>query len=466
MPKTKAPAPKGFASKPQAGTSTKKKDENDTEEKVAGEIGKTEVDLESSISSNAVKRGVDVLEKVVEDDDTNNSLDDDSASQPAEYEDLNGGKGSKVKGVMAYVDGNSATLETESRLEVIVGQEHTIEHDEGTSLKGSSVKPDRTEYIENQIDKMELTRNNSLQAESKEEKEAVADIDVDISETKGILVKQEERMDAQAQRKLLENLAEKNLASGKKVFVYPEVVKSDADIEVFIDRNSSALANENEIFIKGAFNGWRWKSFTEEMQKTDLKGDWWSCHLYVPREAYRIDFVFFNGGTLYENNNYGDYFVPVEGGLGESGFEDYLLQEKRKELQKLAAEQAERERQAEEQRRREAEKAASEADLAQAKMEVQKKREAIHQVMKLATKSVDGLWDVEPSIFKGENRVRLYYNRTARPLEHASEIWIHGGHNNWSDGLTIVEKLQRSERKDGDWWYTEGTYEKLLCFMY
>jgi len=148
------------------------------------------------------------------------------------------------------------------------------------------------------------------------------------------------------------------------------------------------LVNENEILINGAFNGWRWKSFTEKMHKTDLKGDWWPCPLCVPKEAYRIDFVFFNGGNVYENNNSSDFFVPVEGGLDESAFEDFLLEEKRKELEKIAAEQAERERQAEDQYKREAKKAASEADRAQAKMEVQKKREAIDRVMKFATKSV------------------------------------------------------------------------------
>ena len=112
------------------------------------------------------------------------------------------------------------------------------------------------------------------------------------------------------------------------------------------------MVNENEILINGAFNGWRWKSFTEKMHKTYLKGDWWPCPLCVPKEAYRIDFVFFNGGNVYENNNSSDFFVPVEGGLDESAFEDFLLEEKRKELEKIAAEQAERERQAEDQYKR------------------------------------------------------------------------------------------------------------------
>ncbi|KAI8026708.1 hypothetical protein LOK49_LG02G03144 [Camellia lanceoleosa] len=54
------------------------------------------------------------------------------------------------------------------------------------------------------------------------------------------------------------------------------------------------------------------------------------------------------------------------------------------ELDKLAKEQAERERQAEEQRRIEAEKAASEADRAQAREEVHRKKEILQELMKKA----------------------------------------------------------------------------------
>lgn len=264
-----------------------------------------------------------------------------------------------------------------------------------------------------------------------------------------------EYMNALEHERMLEDLAKENLSIGSKLFVYPQVVRPAQSIEVFLNRSLSSLVNENDVFIMGAFNGWRWKSFTERLQRTDLEGDWWSCRLYIPNEAYQMDFVFFNGDNVYENNDSKDFLLPVEGGMDALAFEDFMLEEKRKEHERQAAEQAEREKQEEEQHRKEAEKAAFGADKAQAKLEVEKKRESLHRVLQLAKISNDNVWCIEPSIFKGGDRVRLCYNRSFRPLSQTTEIWIHGGHNNWNEGLTIVGRLQKSDDKDGDWWCAE-----------
>ncbi|XP_043807776.1 soluble starch synthase 3, chloroplastic/amyloplastic isoform X2 [Manihot esculenta] len=251
----------------------------------------------------------------------------------------------------------------------------------------------------------------------------------------------------------IEELAEDNFSRGNKLFVYPHLVKPDQDIEVYLNRSLSTLNNEPNVLIMGAFNDWRWKSFTISLTKTHLKGDWWSCQVHVPKEAYKMDFVFFNGKNAYDNNDKKDFCIPVAGGMDAFAFDDFLLEERRREQEKLAREQAERERQAEEQRRREEEKAASEADRAQAKVETEKRREILHQLMKNAPRSVDNVWYIEPNEFRGEDLVQLYYNKSSGPLAHANDLWIHGGYNNWNNGLVVVEKLLKSERKDGDWWY-------------
>ncbi|XP_024927563.3 starch synthase 3, chloroplastic/amyloplastic isoform X1 [Ziziphus jujuba] len=261
--------------------------------------------------------------------------------------------------------------------------------------------------------------------------------------------------EANLRKEQIARLAEENLASGNKLFVFPQVVRPDQDIEVFLNRSLSTLNNEPDILIMGAFNDWKWKSFTVRLKKTHLSGDWWSCQIHVPKEAYKIDFVFFNGQSVYDNNDKKDFCISVEGGMDVFAFEDYLLEEKRKELEKLAKEQAEREKQAEEQRRIEAEKAASEADRAQARVEAERQREILQQLIKKAARSVENVWYIVPAEFKGKDLVQFYYNRSSGPLAHAKEIWIHGGHNNWKDGLTIVEKLVSSEKKDGDWWYAD-----------
>ncbi|KAJ4981622.1 hypothetical protein NE237_032459 [Protea cynaroides] len=262
-------------------------------------------------------------------------------------------------------------------------------------------------------------------------------------------------LDVDMRRQVVEDLAEENFSRGNKMFVYPLVVNPGEDIELFLNRSLSTLKDEPDVLIMGAFNDWRWKHFRVKLNKSHLNGDWWSCQLYVPKEAYKIDFVFFNGGDVYDNNDNKDFFIHVEGGMDVLAFEDFLLEEKRRELERLAAEQAERERQAEAERLKEAERAAREADKAQARMEVEKTREAIHQLMKKAVKSTDNVWCIEPNEFKGGDLVRLYYNRQSGPLAHANELWIHGGHNGWNEGLSITARLAHSERKEADWWYVD-----------
>lgn len=263
----------------------------------------------------------------------------------------------------------------------------------------------------------------------------------------------------------IERIVEEKLSQGTKVFSYPPVVKPDQDIEVFLNKSLSALSDEPHVVIMGAFNDWKWKSFSVRLNKTRLNGDWWSCQLYVPREAYQVDFVFFNGENVYDNNDQKDFRIPIEGGMDALAFEDFLLEEKRKELEELARLQSERERLAEEQRRIEADRAAKEEDRSRARVEVQRMRETLPQLLKNAVKSIDNVWYIEPSEFKDNDLIRLYYNRSSGPLAHANEIWIHGGHNNWKYGLSIVERFIKSVLKGDDWWYADGMlfYISMLC---
>ncbi|KAJ6978530.1 hypothetical protein NC653_026837 [Populus alba x Populus x berolinensis] len=94
-------------------------------------------------------------------------------------------------------------------------------------------------------------------------------------------------------------------------------------------------------------------------------------------------------------------------GMDAFGYDNFLLKEKQRELEKLPMEQAEKERLAEEQRQREAEKAASEADRAQARAETEKRRGMLQELMKKTARSVDDVWYIEPSEFKGEDMVNL-----------------------------------------------------------
>jgi hypothetical protein len=117
---------------------------------------------------------------------------------------------------------------------------------------------------------------------------------------------------------------------------------------------------------------------------SELGGDWWCCKLYIPKQAYRLDFVFFNGRTVYENDGNNDFMIQIESTMDEHLFEGFLAEEKQRELERLAIEEAERMRQAEEQRRRAEERAEDEADMAQAKVEVEMKKNKLQNVLGLA----------------------------------------------------------------------------------
>lgn len=265
-------------------------------------------------------------------------------------------------------------------------------------------------------------------------------------------------MEARKRYEDIARLAEERLLAGDKMFVFPPAVKPGTDVEVFLNKSLSSLRDEGEVLIMGAFNDWRWKSYTARLSRAEeTKGDdWWSCRVHVPDEAYKMDFVFFNGQSVYDNNEERDFCVPVEGGMDAFAFEDFLLAEKLRELEKIAKEEAEKEREAEERRRIEAEKAAKEVDRARARKETAERRERLRVSIDRALKSDDNVWYIEPTEFKGNDSVRLYYNTKSGPLAQSEELWIHGGHNDWSVGLTIVEKLFKSELKGGDWWVAKG----------
>lgn len=464
VPKTNVSAPKGFTPKRQVGRTRKKS--HDPQEDLSGS---SKFNMNSSSTSQFSEASVDektesshfgsvsTLSGIVEKSRTKQSKEGEKNGQDVgdvklvekvlNVEDERDETGTIMQ---EYMINNAANFEKgRMKSDRSIKMEKLSEFSDGSDLSTKA---------KGQMEKSIFIENQTTALHSEEE---VTMFGIDVIRCQHdkqtelydeLLAKRRLEMEAHAHRKLLEYLAKENFASGNKFFVFPMDIQANQVVEVFFNRNLSLLVNETDIFIKGAFNDWRWKSFNEKMHKCDLQGDWWSCRIYVPEQAYKMDFVFFNGGKVYENNDLKDFSHSVNGEMDKHIFEDFLLEVERKRLEKLAAEQAERERHAEEQHRREKEKAAMEADRAYAKLEVERKRKACQSVMALALESIDGLWYREYTLFKGENRFRLCYNRSSRPLELSPNIWIHGGYNNWTEGLSIVERLKKYEAKEGDWW--------------
>ncbi|XVE51111.1 hypothetical protein DITRI_Ditri02bG0012700 [Diplodiscus trichospermus] len=432
---SKGPAPKGFIPKKQVRTSTQRRDRKNIVEKDDSNIppssesvepNKTEIESNIALEEEST---IDLYQK--------NEVDEGEKEEPKE--DIPSG-GEEL--AFGQSNPNVETGRISKSHEDIAGlqKKETILTNDIVNTSRDVASEEKYLHVTETDDSVTI-KDESLLSDEK------------IIEDASLKLKLE--VEANLHKQEIEDLAEENLLRGKFFFVYPQIVKADEDIDVFFNRSFSTLNNEPDVLIMGAFNDWRWRSFTLRLNKTHLKGDWWSCQIHVPKEAYKMDFVFFNGQNVYDNNDRKDFCIPVEDGMDVFEFEDFLLEQKRKELEKLAKEKAEKERQEEEQRRIEAEKAASKAERAQARMETDGRREILQQLMKKAVRSVDNIWFIEPNEFKGVDKVKLHYNKSSGPLANANELWIHGGHNNWSDGLTIVEKLAKSKREGGDWWYAE-----------
>ncbi|PUZ50417.1 hypothetical protein GQ55_6G057600 [Panicum hallii var. hallii] len=242
-----------------------------------------------------------------------------------------------------------------------------------------------------------------------------------------------DNMDPQALQRTLQELAHKNYSLGSKLFAFPEALKADSTIDLYFNRDLSTLANEPDILIKGAFNGWKWRFFTEKLHMSELGGDWWCCKLYIPKQAYRLDFVFFNGRTVYENDGNNDFMIQIESTMDEHLFEGFLAEEKQRELERLAIEEAERMRQAEEQRRRAEERAEDEADMAQAKAErrAKLKAEMKKKTMKMFLVSQKHIVYTEPLEIHAGTTVDVLYNPSNTVLTGKPEVWFQCSFNRW-----------------------------------
>ncbi|GER44929.1 starch synthase [Striga asiatica] len=431
-PKTKDSTPRGFLPRTQVPTNTQRRDQKKNKEN-EGHGTPTPTEFESS---NA------------ETEELNIDSDEEDAShiKMEENESLYEGKISEFEenGRVSEVD-----LAIESKdAESFTKSEEIIEEKRVYSTSSE----DYIEQVESIKNVADSYRSLSVMSEAVES--GYKPFSEDIKKGDYFLKLKLER-EAILRKEALDRLAGENFKKGNKLFYYPEAVKPDQEVEVYFNRSFSTLKNEPDVIIMGAYNDWKWKSFTLKLSKSNLNGDWWSCRLHVPKEAYKIDFVFYNGADVYDNNDKQDFCITVEGGMDIFDFENFLLEEKLREQEELAKQKAEKERQAEVQRRIEAERVAREADRIQAREEVAKQRAMMQELMKRAVTSIDDVWYIEPSEFKGNDMVRLYYNRSSGPLSNAREIWIHGGHNSWKNGLSIVSKLVKSEKTLGDWWYAE-----------
>eukprot|EP00850_Spirogloea_muscicola_P022200 SM000282S10603 [mRNA] locus=s282:6677:12402:+ [translate_table: standard] len=241
-----------------------------------------------------------------------------------------------------------------------------------------------------------------------------------------------------------------------KMFSYPEApVAADSEVEVYFNRGISELKSRPNVLIMGAFNDWQWQPFRQAMERSTLDKDWWVCKLHIPKEAYILNFVFFDGDKTYENNSAQDFYLRVDGGLNEQQFEAFLADEKRRQAERAAAEEAERRRRALEEQRLAQQRKQQEAEQAMAKEHVKEMWEKGGPAFGQAAESQWGVWYSKPTPMEGGKRATLLYNRASRPLAYSQEVWLHAGVNGWQEGISIVLEMKQHSQEHGDWWSAE-----------
>ncbi|KAI5078701.1 hypothetical protein GOP47_0006372 [Adiantum capillus-veneris] len=349
-------------------------------------------------------------------------------------------------------------------LEEILADERVAKEDkemESSSLIQERIVSEDSRKTSGDIRSKEpATKSASIESSMKEKSSSLENFQPERFVAESIEGKENEQIPTSKEAQLEEEslisvimaLCEKTTLDAGKFFFYPEIPKAGDEAKLFFNRAASTLSQESILKVRGAYNDWRWRSFEMDLSLTSFSGDWWACKLQVPKEAYKIDFVFHNGGSLYENNGYKDFSVSVENGLQKVDFEDFLIEEERKEFERIAAEKALEEKQIAEERRMAEKEASKKADRHEALKRVNEQRERTSRVLQKAVKHVEGLWYFEPSEFQGGDTVKLFYNRSNRNLAFSKELWMHGGYNNWHDMVSMVGKLTFHSAEGGDWW--------------
>ncbi|CAI5975249.1 unnamed protein product, partial [Closterium sp. NIES-64] len=249
-------------------------------------------------------------------------------------------------------------------------------------------------------------------------------------------------------------------------------VRAGETVDIFFHRPASVLKEKAGIFVVGAFNEWQWEPFKYELKPSnEVANDWWTCSVTIPKEAYQMNFVFHSSDNVYENNEGRDFYISIDGGMGEDEFERFLNEQKQREAEERAAEEAERERKAEEERRAALLRAQQEEERATARAVADEARQRLGPIWENAGAGEEGVWRLEVKegaewggkvagegggVEKGVV-VRVEYNRAGRPLAGAGEVWLHAGVNGWQGGVSVVEKLECVNNEDGDWWAVEVT---------
>ncbi|GLC71233.1 hypothetical protein PLESTF_001092900 [Pleodorina starrii] len=102
------------------------------------------------------------------------------------------------------------------------------------------------------------------------------------------------------------------------LYTVPEVVTAGSEVTVFYNPRDTPLNGRQQMYLMGGWNRWTHKRHFGPiaMHPPVEGGEHWQATLSVPKDAFKMDFVFADvpgGDGTYDNRGGFDYHLPVEG---------------------------------------------------------------------------------------------------------------------------------------------------------
>ncbi|PNW82516.1 hypothetical protein CHLRE_06g282000v5 [Chlamydomonas reinhardtii] len=132
--------------------------------------------------------------------------------------------------------------------------------------------------------------------------------------------KEERQRRADEKKKLAQDLVK--AVERRKVrhvlYTVPEVVEAGEEVTIYYNPRDTPLNGRQQLYLMGGWNRWTHKrSFGPvAMHPPEAGGEHWQATVMVPKDAYKMDFVFADvagGDGTYDNRGGFDYHLPVEG---------------------------------------------------------------------------------------------------------------------------------------------------------
>lgn len=234
----------------------------------------------------------------------------------------------------------------------------------------------------------------------------------------------------------------------------------------FNKEQSQLLQHHSQIELYAKFNKWELDMDTSDRIDMQSMGalipgtNFYRAEFTIPMDAYEMNFIFGNKDGVYDNNDSQNYSLPVIGEMTakkwietapERAEAEYL---KRKEQERIAAEKAEKEREA----------IALEQDAQKAqdilnhiKFEYENLTSNAHT--SFTSNSGAEIMITQQKTVRGAVQVKIAYNKAATCLADTDAendpLMIRVGHNGWQNPVDMPMKLAKAKQSMADneeWW--------------